>query len=241
MTTPPLADSQEGECAVRAILFDLDGTLVDSFGPIRDSVNYVRAAHGLPPLPLEAVKACVGNGLVRLLELTVPEGELQRDAALFTQHHETVLAAGTRTLPDVRATLAALSDRGIKLGLCSNKPLALSQKLLGVLGLDPLFSVVLGPESVPNRKPAPDMLLGAAKLLGVRPARVLYVGDMSLDVQTARAAGVPVWVVPSGCESAERLAEARPDRVLARFADLLDILPNHGSGATNRGGRAEGA
>lgn len=241
MPTPPLADAHQDERAVRAILFDLDGTLVDSFGPIRDSVNHVRATHGLPPITLETVKACVGNGLVRLLELTVPDGEPRRNAAQFTQHHETVLAAGTRMLPDVRATLEALSARGIKLGLCSNKPLALSQKVLSVLGLDSIFSIVLGPESVPNRKPAPDMLLCAAKLLGESPARMLYVGDMSLDVQTARAAGVPVWVAPSGCESAENLAEARPDRVLAHFAELLDILPNHGPGATNRGVRSEGA
>lgn len=209
----------------RAILFDLDGTLVDSYPAIQQSINHVRSRHGLAPLALETVKAAVGNGLAVLLERTCPTRDPEDDAAAFLRHHPSVLVSGTRLLPGVRRTVAALSHRGCLLGVCSNKPLSLTRKLLKKLEFERYFAVVLGPESVGRAKPAPDMLEMALRKLKVPGNRSLYVGDMTIDVETARRAGIASWVIASGTHSLGQLQAARPDHVLGRIRELLDVVP----------------
>jgi len=205
----------------KAYLFDLDGTLVDSFRAIELSVNHVRQFHNLTPLPMDAVRAAVGRGLQKLMELTIPVGDLDANCSLFTAHHPGVIAVGTDVLPGVRETLAALQGRGARLGVCSNKPLALTTELLSTVGLIQYFSTVFGPERCPRPKPAPDMLLGALAELQVAAAETLYVGDMTIDIETGKAAGVEVWVIPSGTQSRDVLAGASPQRILTDFRELL--------------------
>jgi len=206
-----------------AYIFDLDGTLVDSFRAIQASVNYVRKHHGLTPLPLGVVQAAVGRGLRKLMELTIPVGDVEANSALFQDHHPSFVAEGTDLLPGVRETIAELHARGAKLGVCSNKPLPLSNEVLRATGLTPYFSSVFGPERCAFPKPAPDMLLGALIELQVAANDALYVGDMTIDVETAQAAGVEVWVIPSGTQSREVLAAASPQRILTDFAELLSL------------------
>src|SRR5262249_15144063 len=156
------------------------------------SVNHVRAAHGLPPLDEPEVRRHVGRGPAYLLGHTVPGADLATDWPRYRAHHPSVLESGTRLLPGAAEALAALKLGGRTVGICSNKPRAFTVKLVEHLGL--LVDLVLGPEDVQHPKPAPDMLLTALQRLGLKAGEVLYVGDMSIDVQTARAAGVAVWV-----------------------------------------------
>ncbi len=116
--------------------------------------------------------------------------------------------------------LRRLYDAGTKIALCSNKLSQYSRELLQYLGVADCFSAVLGPEDVGQPKPAPDMLLAAINILGVNAAQTLYIGDMVVDIETARAAGVTVWVVPTGTESRPTLANARPDRLLDSLCDV---------------------
>lgn len=206
-----------------AALFDLDGTLVDSFEAIRASVNHVRGRNGLEPLPLADVTRAVGNGLARLMELVCPVGDPAANAAAYLAHHPDAIGPGTTVLPEVRETLLELRARGLKLAICSNKPLPMTERLLHETGLASLFSAVLGPESVPRRKPDPDMLLEACRRLGTEPDRSLYVGDMTIDIAAARAGGLFVAVIPGG-HSADQLRGAGPDRLLTRFSELLETL-----------------
>ena len=120
--------------------------------------------------------------------------------------------------------LRGLKGRGFHTGICSNKPVAFTQKLVVTLGIAAWLDVLLGPEDVGRHKPAPDMLLAAMKRLNVEAAQTLYVGDMTVDVQTARAAGVRVWVVPTGSDSVETLDGAKPDRRLRGLGEILDLL-----------------
>jgi phosphoglycolate phosphatase len=200
-----------------AVLFDLDGTLVDSFAAIAASVNHVRGGRGLPPLSVDEVKRHVGRGPEFLLRHTVPGGDYEADIAVYRAHHPTVMGPLTELLPGAAATLAWLQGQGVALGLCSNKPRLFSEALLERLGIAGCFRVVVGPEDVARLKPAPDMVLFAMSRLGVAASRTLYIGDMSVDIETARAAGVTVWVVASGSESREALLAARPDRLLDRL------------------------
>lgn len=204
-----------------AVLFDFDGTLIDSYPAIAASVNFVRQAHGLPPLSVADVKQHVGRGPDYLLTNTVAGFRPEIDVALYRTHHPTVMLDHTSLLPGAAEALAALRGAGKRLGLCSNKPRLFSAKLLEHLGIAKYFAVVLGPEDVARPKPAPDMLVTALARLQLPADRVLYIGDMTIDIETARAAGVAVWVVPTGSDSVAALEAARPDRMMTGLVSLI--------------------
>jgi phosphoglycolate phosphatase len=202
------------------VLFDFDGTLGDSYPAITASVNHVRALHGLPPLNEAEVRRHVGRGPEHLLRETVGHGDVMADIAAYRDHHPSVLRSGTRLLPGAAEALRTLHGRGLHLAVCSNKPIAFTRQLLDYLDVAKYLEAVLGPEDVARPKPAPDMLLAALRRLGVRAAEALYIGDMTVDVETARAAGVPVWVVATGSDDLDALTQARPDRVLKDLFEL---------------------
>jgi phosphoglycolate phosphatase len=204
-----------------AVVFDMDGTLADSFDAIACSVNHVRGVRGLPALSVEEVKRHVGRGAEYLLTHTVPGGDLVADLACYRAHHPKVMGPMTTLLPGAAEVVGTLHRHGKKIGLCSNKPRLFSADLLRHLEVAAYFDVVLGPEDVPRPKPAPDMLLKALERFGLPAERVLYVGDMTVDIQTARAAGVHVWAVATGSEDRRILEDARPDRVLADLPEWL--------------------
>ncbi len=208
----------------RAVLFDFDGTLADSYDAITASTNHVRTVNGLPPLPEAEIKQHVGRGLGKLLADLVPGTDPARNIALYREHHVAVMRDHTRLMPGARQALAALKRGGRRLAVCSNKNVTFTRSLLDSLGVAPLIDVVLGPEDVAHPKPAPDMLLTALRRLGVSADEALYVGDMDIDVQTARAAGVRVWVVPTGSADRATLEAARPDRILTGLGELAALL-----------------
>ena len=208
-------------CPYAAVLFDLDGTLADSYAAIASSVNHVRAERGMPALSIDEVKRHVGRGPEYLLTHTAPDGRLADDLACYRAHHPSVMLSMTRLLPGAALLLAALHRLGKKIGLCSNKPRAFSQQLLQHLEVSAYFDVVLGPEDVPLPKPAPDMLLRAIQRLGLPSEQTLYVGDMTVDIQTARSAGVHVWAVATGSEDRRALEDAKPDRLLADLQEMV--------------------
>jgi phosphoglycolate phosphatase len=220
--------------AFRAILFDFDGTLGDSYPAITASVNHVRAKHGLPPLSVDEVRPHVGRGPDRLMESTVGQGSVGGNVATYRAHHPSVMREGTRLLPGAAEALKGLHGRGLKLGVCSNKPVVFTRKLLTWLDVADQFDVVLGPEDVARPKPAPDMLRLALRQLNLTAAEVLYVGDMVVDIETARAAGVTVWVLPTGSDERSTLEAAGPDRLLSGLNELPALvvpeLPPHSDG-----------
>lgn len=214
----------------RAVVFDLDGTLIDSYDAIAASVNYVRELRKLSPLSGDEVRRQVGRGAEYLLSHTVPVGALSENVRLYKEHHPSVMGPLTNVLPHVKSTLELLYSRKHALAVCSNKPVDFSRALLQRLELSDLFNAVIGPEDAPHPKPAPDMLLEAVRRLEISKRSVLYVGDMVVDIETARAAGVVVWAVPTGSEDPVRLEKARPDRFLRSFAELQELAgPEAGS------------
>jgi HAD superfamily hydrolase (TIGR01549 family) len=174
----------------RAVLFDFDGTLADSYDAITASVNHVRSVHGLPPLPQAQVRGLVGHGILQLMADIVPGGDPAADAEIYRQHHPLVMYAQTRLLPGVADALAELYRRGVKLAVCSNKPVEITRKLLEALGVSPYFDAALGPEDAGKPKPYPEMIWLALKKLDVSKEQAFYIGDMEIDVETARNAGV---------------------------------------------------
>lgn len=214
---------------VRAVIFDCDGTLVDSYQAITASVNHVRAKHGLSPLSEAEVRRHVGRGPTNLLQHTVPGSNVEADLAEYKAHHPSVLKSGSRLLPHVAEELSALQQRGLRLAVCSNKLRTFTLQLLDILSIGRYFQAVIGPEDAPRLKPAPDMLLAALARLAVSAAEALYIGDMAVDIETARAAGVMVWVVSTGSDTPASLRAVKPDRVLEDLGNLSALL-----GPTNR-------
>jgi phosphoglycolate phosphatase len=223
---------------IKAVLFDFDGTLADSFAAITSSTNHVRASYKLPPLPEAEVRKYVGYGLAHLMADLVPGVQVDEAVARYREHHARVMLSETKLMPGVVETIPELARRGLALGVCSNKRVEFTRELVRALGLSDYFACVLGPDDVGQRpKPDPAMLVEGLARLCVPPGESLYVGDMIVDVQTARAAGVPVWLIlPDGNEVATpEEGEAAPDRVLRSFPELLGLLPDsQNSGTTPR-------
>jgi 2-phosphoglycolate phosphatase len=211
---------------IRAALFDFDGTLADSFAGIAASTNHVREHFGLPALTENAVRQHVGHGLPHLLATLVPNAPTEEAVTLYRAHHETVMYDLTRPMPGVERTIPELARRGYRLGVCSNKRVEFTRLLVESLGLGAHFTCVLGAEDVGGKpKPDPAMLLEGLKRLEVAPGEAVYVGDMDIDVQTGKAADVPVWIILGGAVDERAARAAGPDRVLSGFAKLLDLLP----------------
>lgn len=208
----------------RAVLFDFDGTLADSYDAITSSVNHVRGLHRLPALPVDQIRGLVGKGLLQLMKDVIPGGDAVNDAKAYQAHHPSVMFEKTRFLPRVAETLVALHQAGIKLGVCSNKPVAITRQLLTALQVSHLFDVVLGPEDSGKPKPDPKMLQIGMEKLGVSTNEAIFVGDMPIDVETARNAGVAVWVLPTGSSDQATLEAAKPDRILSNMFELLALM-----------------
>jgi 2-phosphoglycolate phosphatase len=210
---------------IRAALFDFDGTLADSFAAITASTNHVREHFGLPELSEMEIRSHVGHGLAHLMSVMVPNAPTAEATALYRAHHETVMFSLTRLMPGVERTIPELARRGYRLGVCSNKRVEFTRRLVEALGLGPQIAVVLGPEDVGDRpKPDPLMLLEGVRRLEVSLQEAVYVGDMDVDVQTGKAAGMPVLLVLGGAVDEKSALAAGPDRVLRVFDELLEIL-----------------
>jgi phosphoglycolate phosphatase len=210
--------------SIRAVVFDFDGTLADSYTAITASVNHVRAGHGLSPLLEAEVRHHVGRGMPYLLEHTVPGVDQERDQETYRLHHPSVMLTGTRLLPGAREALSAIHSSGRRVGICSNKPRAFTKELLEFLEIGPFVDAAFGPEDVARPKPAPDMLRAALAWLGVPPDHALYVGDMVVDIEAACATGVTVLVVPTGSDDRRTLETAGPERILRDLFELKEMF-----------------
>lgn len=210
---------------VRAALFDFDGTLADSFAAITASTNHVRGLYRLDPLSKAEVKGFVGHGLEHLMTVLIPPANPAEAVAAYRAHHATVARTMTTLLPGVAETITALHRRGFRLAVCSNKSVRFTRDLTTHLFPAAPFSEVLGPEDVSAPKPDPAMVLEGCRRLEVSTAESVYVGDMAVDVETGKRAGVTTWLVPGGAAGTEAAKTAGPDRVLRDFAEILDLLP----------------
>src|SRR5262249_36618121 len=159
---------------LKAVLFDFDGTLVDSYPAITASVNHVRGLHGLPPLPEDEVRRHVGRGPAYLLRHTVPAGDVEANIAAYREHHPSVLRAGTRLLPGGAQPWRALPRDPWRGGGGGKKPAAFTRELVAMPGIAADIALVLGPEDVARPKPASDMLLAALARLGLSAGEALY-------------------------------------------------------------------
>jgi phosphoglycolate phosphatase len=210
---------------IRGIIFDFDGTLIDSYEAIAESLNHVRSTFSLSAFGMEEVKGMVGHGLEHLIEKAIGPERVEEGVKLFRQSYAALCERKTSILPQVKQTLDELDRRGYQMAIASNKPSYFARDILRALEMEHLFAEVLGPNDVARPKPDPEMLEIIMMRIGLSPDEVAYVGDMLLDIEVGRRAGVAVYAVPTGSATRETLLGGRPDRLLHRFSDLLTVLP----------------
>ncbi|NJD89195.1 MAG: phosphoglycolate phosphatase [Betaproteobacteria bacterium] len=205
----------------RAALFDLDGTLVDTAPDLAAAANRMLADLGRPGLEEGQIRDYVGKGVVNLVNRCFEatgggsEGERGRAHAIFERHYTAGIADRSRPYPGVVDGLAALERAGIALGCVTNKAGRFTEPLLEQTGLRHFFGVVVSGDTVERKKPHPDPMLYAAGKLGAAPSETLVVGDSLNDVQSARAAGCAVVVVPYGYREGLALEDLGADAVVA--------------------------
>jgi phosphoglycolate phosphatase len=214
--------------SLKAVLCDLDGTLVDSAEDIRAALNQLMAESGRDPVGPAEIKTMIGDGVGKLIERAVAaRGGDPADAPglvpRFLALYEPNAARSTRPYPGVPETLRALKARGLRLAVVTNKPEAATREILGSLGLAALIEVVVAGDTIEQRKPHPAPVLLALHRLGVSPAEAVMVGDNHHDVSAARAAGVRAIAVTYGYSHVPH-AELGADRLISSFCELLEAL-----------------
>ena len=209
---------------MRGIVFDLDGTLVDSYAAIAESLNHARAGFDMPALPEEHVRCQVGRGLEALIAALVGPDRIREGVHLFRERYAVVYASKTHLLPGVAPTLEALNTRGFPMTVASNKPARFGEAITDALGLSAFLVSVHGPDTVGSTKPDPAMLSRCLDDMHVNAASAVYVGDMVLDVETAARAGVPVVLVDGGSSDGNDL-RATGQYCMAGLSELLELLP----------------
>jgi phosphoglycolate phosphatase len=212
------------------IVFDLDGTLIDTAPDLISTLNLILVGEGLPPVPYDAARQLIGGGARGMIERALTtEGrdyskpELDRMFGAFVEHYAAHIADGSRPFPGLEMALDRLAGEGYRLAVCTNKLEWLSVRLLDTLKLTRHFAAICGQDTFGMQKPNPEVLRRTILRAGGEPARAIMVGDSGTDIRTARAAAVPVIAVDFGYTEVP-IETLRPDRIISSFADLPAVV-----------------
>ena len=216
------------------VMFDLDGTLIETAPEIMDAVNDTLRAVGRAEVTQQQVNDWIGHGTRELLiqALAFDDGcsanavrvsaDFEPIAAQFVTHYQRRCGTRSQLYPTVRETLTELRARGVKLAVVTNKEGRYTDTVLAAHQLTPMLDKVVSGDTLPHKKPHPAGIDACLAQFGVQRDRALFVGDSSIDVATARAAGVAVWALPYGYNMGQPIASCSPDRVIDNCAVLLN-------------------
>ncbi|MCV6587959.1 MAG: phosphoglycolate phosphatase [Marinobacterium sp.] len=216
----------------QAVLFDLDGTLIDSVPDLGHAVDRMLQRMGLVPVGETAVRQWVGNGAQMLVKRALvrhlnTEGAVLNPAVfdhayqLFLEFYRQKTAERSVLYPGVSECLLQLQAEGVKMAVVTNKPMQFTTPMLDGFGLSGYFDCILGGDSLAVKKPDPQPLQHAMKVLGSTPQTTLMVGDSVNDLQAARAAGCPVICVPYGYNHGNNIADSKPDMMVEQLDHML--------------------
>jgi len=211
---------------ISTLVFDLDGTLVDSSRDIRTALNMVMKDAGMPQLTLAQVKSLVGHGARSLIERTLKNNKKGRTLSMgdnFLKYYEDHLLDTTKPYRGIRELIAKVKDN-YKMAVATNKPYDMALETVKGSKFENIFKVVAGPETTGAHKPDPGMLHHIAKKLRVKPCEMLLIGDGVVDVQTAKNFGCPMCAVTWGFSTKKELKAEKPDFMIDRPSQLLKYL-----------------
>jgi 2-phosphoglycolate phosphatase len=210
----------------RAIVFDVDGTLLDTSADIVAALNYALTSRGHAPLSAAALLRFVGDGArvlcARAARLSEDDPEVERLHQAYVAYYVAHPLDFTTFMPGARAALDDL--RSYKLAICTNKPRAATEAVLSKLGVSHLFATMVAGGDMPERKPDPKPVLEIARRLDVQPSEIVLVGDGPQDVEAGRRAGARTVGIVGTIVSADRLRAADPDVLLDSMGDLPSVM-----------------
>ena len=221
--------------AVRAVAYDLDGTLVDSVGDLAHAGNLMREELALPPLPEDEIKTYIGKGIANLVRRAlqknreheiIADNYFQRALHIYEGHYKRVLCRTTRPYPRAVDGLEAARNKGLRLACITNKAAAFTEPMLQELGLAKYFELTLSGDSLPNKKPDPEPLLHAAKFFGIEPHELLMVGDSENDIEAAHNAGCPSFFLPYGYFQGGDVRALKPTAIVADLVEAANLIEN---------------
>ena len=212
--------------AITTVVFDLDGTLIDTAPDLINACNHVMAGAGLGPVPESVLRPCISFGSRLMIQRglehhgrSMPSPDIDAMWQTFLAYYAANIAVDSRPYPHLEDILAGLSERGVRLAVCTNKLEGLSHKLLNALGFADKFAAICGRDTFPVCKPHPDHLRGAIMRAGGDPARSIMVGDSDTDVATAKAAGIPIIGVSFGYTEIP-MRDLRPDVLIDHYREF---------------------
>lgn len=216
-----------------AYFFDLDGTLVETAPEIADAVNDTLRYFDWPVVTQQQVNDWIGHGTKELLIMALASvtkssveavrvsDDLKQALPIFDRYYQERCGTRSHLYPHVKEVLTRLRQQGSKLAVVTNKEGRYTDIVLRVHGLTDLFDIVISGDSFPVKKPNPTSVQNCLARWNVLPQQALFVGDSSIDAQTARNANVPVWLLPYGYNMGQTVQSCQPDRVIANFSELL--------------------
>ncbi len=210
---------------IKLLIFDLDGTLVDSLQDITDAINYAIEPLGYSPLSTSEARGLVGRGITKLIESILKEAhkpQLQQILDRFLQYYSSHLTVHTRAYPGVPETLRALGR--YKKAVLSNKRQALSRRVLEELGLAEHFEYIIGSDTLQEKKPSPAGILYLLKKESLQPHEAMIIGDSDIDIQAGRAAGITTVAVGYGYRDPELLKGSADYFINGSLRTLIELL-----------------
>ncbi len=212
---------------IEGIVFDLDGTLIDTLDDLMDSVNFALAKYNFPARNLDEIRSFVGNGVKRLVDLSVPEGtseEIGADClAIFKEHYKGNSQNKTAPYAGIKEMLAKVKEKGYKTAVVTNKIQDAAIEIIRSFFGDKI-DVIIGQIDGVAQKPEPDGVWLALEKLGVSKENAVYVGDSEVDCMTAHNAGIPCIGVTWGFRDRSVLEEHKAEFIIERTEDLFEVL-----------------
>jgi len=209
---------------IKLIIFDLDGTLVDAYQAVAASLNHALKSFGYPAIDDLTIKRSVGWGDKNLISKFVPAEDVDRVLSVYRSHHRSALKSGTKFLPGAKQVLVQLKNEGFKLAIASNRPSRFTHIILKHLDVQSHFAAVVCADQVGAPKPAPDCLDRILKTCRIGPEEALYVGDMTIDIETGKNAGVSTVGVITGSSTEEEIRSLNPNWIIYHISELRQVL-----------------
>ena len=227
---------------VKAVLIDLDGTLLDTIHDLAEAANRMRLALGMETLPVERIKTFVGKGIVNLVKRTLTNSQeidpdpalLEQASAEYERQYMAVLTRDVLHFPGVEEGIRMMREAGFYLACVTNKAERFTLPLLAASGLRPAFDLVVSGDTTEKKKPDPEPLLYAAEKFGVPPREMVLIGDSVNDFQAARAAGCHVFIVPYGYNEGYDATRLAADAIVPGLVEAAKLLKNTGTKRDNR-------
>lgn len=209
----------------KLFIFDLDGTLVDAYTAIWKSVNFTLKKLSYPPVSYQKAKRNVGKGDKRFMEAFFPKKDVEKALVIYRSHHERSLKGYSHLMPYAKRLLAILRKNGKRIAIASNRPRYFTNIIISTLGLNNYVDYILCADEIKSLKPKPKILNMIAKRFNVDKKDTVFIGDMDIDLETARRAGIDAIFIKGGSSNLKEIKKYKNKRIVSSLKEICEKSP----------------